>query len=113
MQIEQKVVGTTFAFEEQRPLKIDDFDGTISNFDGTPQLIGSAVLMPQPDNKFDPNAVMVIAKLKDGSTFRIGYLPRGSELYESVKKPVLARLIVLGYSVVGDYNDEYSVQVDL
>lgn len=110
--IEEKVVGTTFAFKEQGMKYYTDFAGTVVD-EGTPQLTGVAILMPDPTNKYDPHAVAVVAKLKNGKPFRVGYLARGSQLYESVKENVLARLIILAYSENGDYNDAYTVQVDI
>lgn len=33
-------------------------------------------LRPEPDNKFDPNAIMVLLPLDDGAELHVGYIPR-------------------------------------
>lgn len=110
--MQEKVVGTTFL---KKPLSFDDIAGerrvSESNAKGVPYVVGQAVLMPEPDNKYDANAVSVIAKTVDGKAFKIGYLARGSQLYEETTKPRLAKLIAYGYSTIGSYNDSYVVDV--
>lgn len=110
--MQAKVVGTTFRFEEQGPVHFDDFAGKVK-LKGTsdvPTKIGLAVLYPEPDNKYDPNAVRVIAKMKDGSTYFLGYLPKGSSACLSVKEPILAKLFIYGYSSLGGYSDSFAVE---
>jgi collagen type III alpha len=75
----------------------------------------TAVLVPEPDNKFDPNAVSVAI---DGTT--VGYLPREDAVSYS---PTLLRLATAGVAVsvparvwwgpLGDSNWMASVQLDL
>ncbi len=109
--ITEKVVGTSFRFKEQGNKSYYDFDGVESNEDGVPVIHGYAVLVPEPTNPYDSNAVMVIAKLKDGSAYHLGYLGKGSELQKKIKTNTLSELIIKGYSEVGSYNDSYEISV--
>lgn len=111
--MQAKVVGTTFRFEEQGPVHFDDFAGKVKpaqNQEDVPEKIGMAVLLPEPTNKYDPHAVQVIAKMKDGSTYFLGYLPKGSSACLSVKEPVLAKLFIYNYSSLGSYSDSFAVE---
>lgn len=81
----EKVVGTTFRFKEQGEKHYTEFAGVIDKTGDIPTLSGTAILMPEPDNAYDPNAVLVIAKMKDGSAFKLGYLPKGSKLQREIK----------------------------
>lgn len=110
--MESKVVGTSFKMQEQGPIKFDDIAGTLQNVkkDGVPVKVGQALLMPDKNNKYDKNAVKVIAKLTDGSPYDLGFLPKNSNACLSVKKPTLAKLLAYGYSTVGAFNDSYAVK---
>ena len=44
----------------------------------------AAFLIPEPTNRFDPDAVAVYVDLGNGETGQIGYLPRGTALGDSV-----------------------------
>ena len=104
----QKVVGTTF--NETHYYK--DFAGQVDSDAGTPTLVGEAILMPEPTNQYDPNAVAVIAKMADGSPFKLGYLGKGTPMQAAIKAPTMAKLVVIAYSENGDYNDSYLVEVN-
>lgn len=111
--INEKVVGTTFRFAEQGNPHYSQFQGENVDGEQIPTRIGQAVLVPEPDNQFDPNAVAVVTKMVDGSTFHLGYVPKGSELQKRVNAPTLAKLIITAYSEGGDYNDAFNVEVDV
>lgn len=103
----QKVVGTTF----NAPHYYKDFAGQVDPNGETPTLVGEAILMPEPTNQYDPNAVAVIAKMADGSPFKLGYLGKGTPMQAAIKAPTMAKLVVIAYSENGDYNDSYLVEV--
>lgn len=107
-QITEKVVGTTF-----RPyMPIDAYEGTLENDTEVPLLTTDAILMPEPTNEYDQNAVAVLTKLKTGDTHHIGYLSKGGELYTKIKSPTIARLTIYAYSVWDSkYNDSVYVTV--
>lgn len=105
----EKVVGTTFRFPNGQTPYYKLFDGTEVDANGTPGLTGTCVLVPEPDNQYDANAVMVIAKMADGKPLHIGYLPKGSQMQSQVTAPTPAILHIVAYSEGGDYNDSYTV----
>lgn len=108
--MQEKVVGTSFKFQADQKV-FDDFAGSVTkNGDDLPIKHGLAVLWPDPDNRFDPTAVKVIAKLADGKSFDLGYLPKNSPAKALVKKPMQVKLLVLGYSFVGAYADSFLVE---
>lgn len=108
--ITEKVVGTSF---RPQPL-FEDFAGTLSTEpgDNAPVKISDALLIPEPNNPYDPHAVMVVAKLANNQPHHLGYLARGSYLQMHTHKPTKATLKITAYSTVGDYNDSYQVLVD-
>lgn len=108
----EKVVGTTFRFKEQGEKNFTEFAGVIDKTGDIPTLQGRAILVPDPQNKYDPNAVMVIAQMKDGSAFHLGYLPKDSQLQQVIKTNTLAKLNIIAYSEGGDYNDSFLVEVE-
>lgn len=108
MEITEKVVGTSF--REQHAFT--DFAGDISNKDNVPVMHSQALLMPEPKNPYDPNAIMVIAKLEDGSPAHIGYVGRDSELYQLVEAPTPVKLTIMGYAEVGSYNNSFTITLE-
>lgn len=109
--ISEKVVGTTFKFKEFGERNYTEFLGVDSNGTGTPVRTGKAILLPEPTNPYDANAIAVIAAMQNGKSFPLGYLARGSQLYNSIKSPTLAQLIITAYSEGGDFNDSYVVEI--
>lgn len=107
----EKVVGTTFRFKEHGFKEFTEFAGSVENENGTPVLTGQAILLPEIDNQYDPDAIKVVAKMADGSAFHIGYLPRGSAMQKQIQTPTPATLIITAYSTNGDYNDAYAVEL--
>ena len=108
-QITEKVVGTTF-----RPyMPIEAYEGTLESDTDVPVLNTTAVLMPEPTNEYDPNAIAVLTKLQTGDTHHIGYLSKSGELYRKINEPTLARLTIYAYSKwESKYNDSVYVTVD-
>lgn len=75
-----------------------------------------ALLIPEPENPYDPNAVMVVGKLKNGQPHHIGYLKnaeKGGKLQPLIKEPKPATVRLLAYSDNGDFNDSYIVTIDV
>lgn len=111
--ITEKVVGTTFQeykhYKEYFALNEDIENGVVA-------VTTIALLIPEPDNAYDPNAVMVVGKLANGQAHQIGYLrsaTRGGELQLRIKQPQQASLRILAYSDNGDFNDTYTVTVEI
>lgn len=103
----EKVVGTSFRTHRD----IDEFFGDKIVVENVPTKKGVALLLPEPTNPYDPNAVMVVTKMVDGSQHHLGYLAKGSELQQTIKQPTVAELKIMAYSDAGDYNDSYTVTV--
>lgn len=111
--ITEKVVGTTF--REQKDFR-EYFAVNEDVEHGATAITGVALLVPEPDNIYDPNAVLVIGKLKNGQAHPIGYLPsaaKGGQLQTKIKQPQQATLKIIAYSDSGDFNDTYSVTVNM
>lgn len=109
----EKVVGTTF----QEHKAYTEYFAVSEDVDhGATAITSVALLMPEPDNAYDPNAVMVIGKLKNGRPHPIGYLQsaaKGGQLQLKIKKPQQATLRIIAYSDSGDFNDTYIVTADV
>lgn len=95
--MEEKVVGTTF--RTQRPLS--DYAEETQIIDGIPSVTVPVVLMPEPTNEHDPNAVAVIARIKDGSAHHVGYLGTKGQLYHQITKPTLSTMMIKDFTVIG------------
>lgn len=91
-----KVAGTTF-----HPLPKDQYLRVLRTYDleGVPCADADAVLVPEPDNPHDKDAVKVLVPLDSGKAFHIGYLPRESSLKPMVKKPCRASVMVRNYAL--------------
>ena len=81
-----KLAGTTF-------LDLPDiyrFNGEISEHADYVTLLGGALLRKEPDNKFDPYAVQVLAykkiNEKENELIHVGYLKRDSVPYNKVNE---------------------------
>ena len=108
-QITEKVVGTSF-YEHK---DISEFEGENQQAVDVPTLVGTAIIMPEPDNPYDSRALAVIAKLSNGRPHKIGHIGRNSEIYNTVTSPTPAVLKIHGYSLVGNYNDSYEITMTL
>ena len=101
-----KVVGTTF-----RPLPSGVFIKVYETFEqnNVPTALAKAILAPEPDNVYDPNAVQVIIELDTGAPFTIGYIGKDDPWQKRITQPVLATLRIVDYSVSGAYNASYNI----
>lgn len=78
-----KIAGTTFhQIPNERYLKVDK----TYEHAGVPCAKTKAVLVPEPENEYDPEAVKVMVPLDDGEAFHIGFLPKESLLKTAVAK---------------------------
>lgn len=109
----EKVVGTTF----QQHKDFSEYFATNEDVEnGVTAITSIALLIPEPDNPYDPYAVMVVGKLKNGQPHQIGYLKsasKGGQLQLKIKQPQQAILRILAYSDNGDFHDTYTVTVDV
>ncbi len=102
MQTNVKIAGTTF-----HPLPDGDYLHIKRQytFEGVPCADADAVLVPEPTNPYDPEAVMVMVPLDSGKPFHIGYLPKDSELKRLVKHNHVATIMVKNFALS---NPQYS-----
>lgn len=100
-----KVVGTTFhQIPDGEYLKVT----STYNFEGIPCADADALLIPEPTNQYDPDAVMVMVPLENGQPFQVGYLPKDSELKQTIKanpKTYVAKVMVKNFAM---NNPQYS-----
>lgn len=105
MKTNTKIAGTTFhPLPENQYLKVN----STYTFDNVPCAEADAILMAEPDNQYDPNAVKVMVPLDSGEAFHIGYLPKDSDLKMRVKSaghPFKATVMVKNYAMK---NQQYS-----
>lgn len=104
----EKVVGTSF----RKQPDFSQFDGQETDVNNIPVKKMKALLLPEPDNQYDPNAVKVIVPLTSGKAHHLGYLGKSSELYKIIKQPTAVELAVLNYPAVGDYNMSYELRYE-
>lgn len=97
----EKVVGTTFRPQPEVSQFNGDIDGNI--------IRGKAILVPEPDNEFDPTAVAVIAELKDGSPHHVGYIPKDSPLKQYIDKSTPCDFKVI--CLEPNYNNSYQIRI--
>ena len=102
----EKVVGTTF--HKLLPTQKIAIMNEIEHGD-VPAAKAQAILIPEPTNQFDPEAVQVVVKLQTGEPFVLGYLPKESPYKKQITANCLATLIILDYQSVG-YNNSYTVE---
>lgn len=96
MKTNTKIAGTTFhPLPEGQYLRIRQ----TYDFEGVPCADADAVLVPEPENQYDHEAVKVLVPLDDGSAFHIGYLPKDSDLKRMVRKPCKASIMVKNYAL--------------
>ena len=101
-----KVVGTTF--RKLPPGKFIKVTDTYDS-DGVPTALTPAILAPEPDNVYDPNAVQVIVELDSGQPFIIGYIGKDDPWQKRITEPTLATLRIVDYATAGDYNASYNI----
>lgn len=96
MKTSVKIAGTTF-----HPLPDGQFLRVTQTyeFEGVPCADTDAVLIPEPDNPHDPEAVKVMVPLDNGQPFHIGYLPKDSELKKMIKQTMVAAVMVKNFAL--------------
>lgn len=101
----EKVVGTTY---RNHPA-VSSFAGTIDTTGEIPVFTGRAILMKEPTNEYDQNAVAVLAEMKDGSSHHLGYCAKNGEFYTTINAPTLVTLRIYGYSTIG-LSDSFQIE---
>ena len=107
MKTKIKVAGTTF-----HPLPEGGRITITSEFEreGVPCASAQALLIPEPENENDPDAVNVLVRLSDGSPFHIGYIPKAEPLKWKIKAPTLASVVIRDYGqVVAGHNASFMI----
>lgn len=95
-----KVVGTTF-HPFSSPLRAET-EWTEQN---TPHMKTTVLLIPEPENPYDPTAVKVVVPLLDGTPHHLGYLAKEEPVKQKIKGPVTAVMDVSDYGA--SYNPSY------
>lgn len=101
-----KVAGTTF-----HPLpqgKNIVIEGESYQVNDVPTAHAKAILSPEPDNAYDPDAVQVFVKLNTGEPFHIGYIGKDEPWKTKITEPTIATLRISDYTDNG-YNPSYAV----
>lgn len=102
MKTNVKVAGTTFhQLPEGQYVRVNQ----TYNVDGISCADTDAILIPEPDNAYDPDAVKVMIPLENGQPFHIGYLPKDSELKYMVKHNYVATIMIKNFAL---NNPQYS-----
>lgn len=106
MKVNMKVAGTTFRpIPKGRGIAIErEFEEN-----GVPCAVAKAVLQPEPENEYDPEAVKVVVSLRDGAAFHIGYIPRNEPLKTKIKTLMMAQVTIKDYGMVGDFNPSFII----
>lgn len=101
-----KVAGTTF-----HPIPTNESVKILveGEENGVPYAYAQAILMPEPTNEYDKDAVQVIIQLANGNPFVAGYIPKDNPMKLKIKQPVIATLHIKDYSAVGDYNPSFII----
>ena len=95
MDVSIKIAGTTFhPLPEGMYVKVKQ---TFS-FEDVPCARVQAVLLPEPENPYDPEAVKVLIPLENGEAFHIGYLPKAEPLKTRISGPTPAWVTVKNYA---------------
>lgn len=91
-----KIAGTTFhSLPEGQYVRVKQTYA----FEGIPCADVDAILMPEPTNQYDPDAVMVMVPLENGQPFHIGYLPKDSELKKAIKHNYAATVMIKNFAM--------------
>lgn len=95
MDVNIKIAGTTFhPLPDGMYVKIDES----YMVEDIPCAKTQAVLMPEPQNPYDPEAVMVLVPLENGEAFHIGYLPKMEPLKKRITGPTPARVLIQNFT---------------
>ncbi len=104
MKYHDKVAGTTF----KKKVELQAYGP--SEMKGRVQVVkANAKLVPEPENKFDENAIAVYAEMSNKTWRAIGYVAKDSDIYNGLSGEAPASLTILDY---GDTNRSYQIDVD-
>lgn len=111
MKTDIKVAGTTF-----HPLPKGVGIAIEGEFmeDTIPCAYAQVILVPEPENKYDPEAVKVMVKLNNGMAHQIGYLPAKSPAKVQIAKNqqfLLATCLIKDYTQVGKNASYHIVEI--
>lgn len=102
MKTNVKVAGTSFhPIPDGQYLRVKQ----TYEFEGVPCADTDALLIPEPNNPHDSDAVRVMVPMDNGQAFHIGYLPKDSELKLMIKMAYPATIMVKNYAMK---NQQYS-----
>lgn len=111
--MKQNVVGITF--REQKPL--DAYKGETGSFNYNGFTVHyvktNCLLMPEPGNPYDSNAVAVLGELKDGSAHHIGYVGKDTPLYKKMNETKQPTVGIVTYNSFSTAQDEYGTLLSL
>lgn len=97
----EKVVGTSFVEQKQVTELAGELIAAEEASNGVPEFHTQALLVPEPQNEYDPTAVAVVVRMKDGQAHRVGYLARQSPIKETLTGVTPMNLVIYGYSMIG------------
>lgn len=101
-----KVAGTTFhPLPSGKGIAIEQ-EQTIDN---VPCAITQALLIPEPTNPYDAEAVQVVVKLTTGEAFPIGYLPAKEPLKSTIRAITIGTILIKDYGQVGNYSPSFII----
>lgn len=125
--MKEKIVGSTYKnidlskltfTQKTKPKTIVDHDGsnvTIEVPTGIPECVVEGWIYPENTNQYDKDAKLIeVFTDEDNTTMPVGYLAKGSELYNKLKDittPLLCKIKVKKFDTI-DLNNSYTVIVD-
>ncbi len=94
MNVDMKIAGTTF-----HPLPAGRVISVSETFveNNVSCARTTVVLQPEPTNPVDPDAVMVMVPLDDGSAFHIGYVPKAAPEKQMIRQTTLGQMVIKDY----------------
>lgn len=107
----EKIKGVSF----YPTVNVHELAGTIDTSGELPIFFGKAVLVKEPTNPYDANAVQVYGLKRDGTGHLMGHLGRDGELYNAMLNGTLQNNMVVGLRIVGYSNlglsDSYQIEL--
>ena len=106
MKTNVKVAGTTF-----HPLPAGVGINIIEEctVDNVPCARVQGVLMPEPTNAYDSEAVAVYIPLKTGAAFCIGYIPAKEPIKTQIQTNTLVEILIKDYGQLGNYSPSFVI----
>lgn len=96
MNMNMKVAGTSFhPLPEGQYVKVKQ----TYEFENVPCADVDAILMPEPENPYDPDAVKVLIPLESGAPFCIGYVPKDHPIKLRIKAPYQAVIMIKNFAL--------------